>query len=181
VTFFTDHGADGQVQKWRLYFLDLTVPTSIPTAVGSGSHTVTPGTMYGIEVGSVLAVTDVFESRVVTAPSPATSGTSMTITTGDGAKLPPTPFYALVWDTAATPVAPFTEIVHVTGVSGDVLTIVRAGSPRTIIVGDSLALCLVGGGPTTESVTVTGTTGTTFTATYANEHAAGFAIATPIP
>ena len=182
MTFFADHGADGQVQKWRLYYLGLTLPTSIPAAITAGSHTVTPGTMYGVSVGTVLGITDIFETRVVTAPSPATSGTSLVITTGDGAKLPGTPFYMLVWDTAATPVAPFVEILTVTAVSGDTLTITRAvTNQRTIIVGDSLAMCLVGGGPTTESVTVSGTATTTFTATFANPHAAGFVVSIPIP
>lgn len=181
--FFADHGSDGRVQKWRLYFLDFVFPTSVALPVGAGSHTVTPASMYGITVGKVLAVSDNLVSLVATAPSPATTGTTMVLTTGDDVKLPPTPFYAKVWDSAALPVAPFVEIVQVTNVNTltHVLTIVRAGSPRAIVVGDSFAPCLVGGGSTGESVTVTGITANTFTATFANGHAGGWLVSVPVP
>lgn len=180
--FFATHGADGEVPKSRLYYVGFTLPGSVASAVGAGAATVTPASMYGIEAGKVLTVVDAFLSNVATAPSPATSGTSLVLTAGDGAKCPPTPFYANVWpagESVSTTLAK--ETVQVTNVTGDTLTIVRAGSPRTIIVGDQFAICLVGGATTTESVTVTGTSSTQFTATYANPHAAGWTFMVPIP
>jgi hypothetical protein len=85
-------------------------------------------------------------SLVATAPSPATSGTSLVVTTGDGAKFPTPPFNATVWATGVQPSTTNAEIVRVTGISTDTLTIVRAqetnaGGPaaRTIVVGDQIA------------------------------------------
>lgn len=81
-------------------------------------------------------------STVVTAPSPATSGTSLTVTTGQGIRFPVPPFNAVIWPTASAPVIFNAEIVRVTAISTDTLTIVRAqeGSPaRTVVVGDQIA------------------------------------------
>lgn len=92
------------------------------------------------------AVKNLAYSTVATAPSPATSGTSLVVASGDGAKFPAVPFNATVWATGAQPVASNAEIVRVTAVSTDTLTIVRAqetgaGGPsaRTIVVGDQIA------------------------------------------
>jgi parallel beta-helix repeat protein len=65
-------------------------------------------------------------SNVVTAPSPATSGTSLATTNGDGAKFPVTPFNATIWPSGVSPVSTNAEIVRVTGISTDTFTIVRA-------------------------------------------------------
>lgn len=65
-------------------------------------------------------------SVVVTAPSPAASGTSLTVTSGTGALFPAVPFNATVWPSNAPPLADFSEIVRVTNIAGDVLTITRA-------------------------------------------------------
>lgn len=81
-------------------------------------------------------------SLVATAPSPATSGTSLVVTGGDGALFPTPPFQATIWITAAQPSTSNAEIVTVTAVSTDTLTIVRAqeGSvARTVVVGDQIA------------------------------------------
>src|SRR6266550_2199862 len=82
---------------------------------------------------------------VATAPSPAISGTSLTLQTGQGTLMPAVPFNAPVWPTVAQPTSTNAEIVRVTAVSGDVLTIVRSQegtSARTIVVGDQIAATL---------------------------------------
>jgi len=81
-------------------------------------------------------------STVATAPSPATSGTSLIVSTGDGAKFPAVPFNAVVWPAGAQPTTANAEIVRVTAKSTDTLTITRTQegtSARTIIVGDQIA------------------------------------------
>jgi hypothetical protein len=81
-------------------------------------------------------------STVATAPSPAASGTSLTLATGGGALMPTAPFNATVWPAGAQPLSSNAEIVRVTGVAGDVLTIVRAqegSSARSILVGDQFS------------------------------------------
>lgn len=81
-------------------------------------------------------------STVATAPSPATSGTSLVVASGDGAKFPAVSFNATVWPANAQPTTANAEIVRVTGRSTDTLTITRAQestSARTIVVGDQIA------------------------------------------
>jgi hypothetical protein len=81
-------------------------------------------------------------SLVATAPSPATSGTSLVVTAADGAKFPTAPFNATIWPAGAAPTTANSEIVRVTAVSTDTLTITRAqesSSARTVIVGDQIA------------------------------------------
>ncbi len=81
-------------------------------------------------------------SLVATAPSPASSGTSLVVTAGQGALFPTPPFNATVWATNANPLTTNAEIVRVTGISTDTLTIVRAQestSARSIVIGDQIA------------------------------------------
>lgn len=81
-------------------------------------------------------------STVATAPSPATSGTSLVVASGDGAKFPAVPFNATVWATGANALTSNSEVVRVTAVSTDTLTITRAQegtSARTVVVGDQIA------------------------------------------
>lgn len=85
-------------------------------------------------------------STVATAPSPASSGLSLVVATGDGARFPAAPFNAVVWATGANPLPTNAEIVRVTVLVGDTLTLLRAkesaaGGPaaRTIVVGDQIA------------------------------------------
>ena len=88
-------------------------------------------------------------SLVATAPSPASSGTSLVVTAGEGGRFPAVPFNATVWATGAQPVfaAGGTtggnfEIVRVTARTTDTLTITRAQestTARTIVVGDQIA------------------------------------------
>jgi hypothetical protein len=81
-------------------------------------------------------------SLVATAPSPASSGTSLVVTVGEGSKFPTPPFQATIWATGAQPTTANAEIVQVTAISTDTLTIVRGdegSTPRTVVVGDQIA------------------------------------------
>lgn len=81
-------------------------------------------------------------STVATAPSPATSGTSLVVAAGQGALFPNSPFNATIWITGANPITTNAEIVRVTAISTDTLTIVRAQEEsvaRTIVIGDQIA------------------------------------------
>src|ERR1035437_2862224 len=80
---------------------------------------------------------------VTTAPSPGTSGTSLVLGSGEGARFPQPStdgsFYVTIFPVAADPTPATAEIVLVTARSIDTLTIVRAQkstSARTVIVGD---------------------------------------------
>jgi hypothetical protein len=68
---------------------------------------------------------------VATAPSPATSGTSFTLQTGQGALMPTPPFNGTLKPFGALPVTTNAEIVRVTAISGDTLTIARAQEGTT--------------------------------------------------
>ena len=65
-------------------------------------------------------------SLVATAPSPATSGTSLVVTAGQGSYFPATPFDATIWPSGVQPTNTNAEIVRVTNVSTDTFTITRA-------------------------------------------------------
>lgn len=81
-------------------------------------------------------------SAVATAPSPASSGTSVIVTAGHGARFPAPPFNASVWPIGALPDPLNAEIVRVTARSTDTLTITRAQestTARSIIPGDMIA------------------------------------------
>lgn len=81
-------------------------------------------------------------STVATAPSPATSGTSLVVQSGDGTKFPSPPFNATIWPSTGRPLTTNAEIVRVTNISTDTLTITRAQestSARTVVVGDQIA------------------------------------------
>jgi hypothetical protein len=81
-------------------------------------------------------------STVLTAPSPATSGTTLTVQSGDGTKFPTPPFNAVIWPSQAAPTTTNAEIVRVTGIAGDVLTFTRAQestSARAVVAGDQIA------------------------------------------
>lgn len=81
-------------------------------------------------------------STVATAPSPATSGTSLVLAAGGGLLMPTVPFNVTVWPKNVLPLASNAEVVRVTLVSTDTLTIVRAQegtSARSIVVGDQIA------------------------------------------
>lgn len=77
-------------------------------------------------------------SFVATAPSPATSGTSLVVTAATGANFPTAPFYATLTPTGSLSTPTTSEIVLVTAVSTDTLTITRAQkstTAKTVAVG----------------------------------------------
>lgn len=81
-------------------------------------------------------------SLIATAPSPAGSGTSLVVTAAQGSRFPSAPFNATIWPADSVPTPANAEIVTVTAVSTDTLTIVRAQegtAARTVIVGDQIA------------------------------------------
>lgn len=81
-------------------------------------------------------------STVATAPSPATSGTSLVLQSGDGAKFPAAPFNVTIWPANTLPTTANAEIVRVTAKVTDTLTIVRTqegSSARTVVVGDQIS------------------------------------------
>lgn len=84
-------------------------------------------------------------SSVATAPSPATSGTSLVVASGEGARFPGVPFKATIWPSSATTTPANAEVVTVTARATDTLTIVRAqesSTARTVVVGDQIAATL---------------------------------------
>jgi len=90
----------------------------------------------------VDAVKDFAYSTVATAPSPATTGTSLTLQSGTGALFPAAPFSATVWPTGVLPLMSNAEIVRVTAVATDTFTITRAQegtAAQTIVAGWQIA------------------------------------------
>lgn len=81
-------------------------------------------------------------STVATAPSPASSGTSLVVASGHGTRFPTVPFNATIWADGDIPDPANAEIVRVTAISTDTFTITRAQegtSARSVIVGDNIA------------------------------------------
>lgn len=81
-------------------------------------------------------------STVATAPSPATSGTSLVVASGHGTRFPTVPFNATIYPADSQPDPSNAEIVRVTGISTDTFTITRTQegtSARTVVVGDIIA------------------------------------------
>lgn len=84
-------------------------------------------------------------SSVATAPSPATSGTSLIVSAGHGTRFPVPPFNLTIWPVSALPDPSNAEIVRVTALSTDTLTITRAQestTARSIVAGDFVALAV---------------------------------------
>ena len=81
-------------------------------------------------------------STVLVAPVPAATGVSLTVQAGHGALFPTAPFNCTVWPSGTQPLASNAEIVRVTAVVGDTLTIVRGqegSTPVAIAVGFQIA------------------------------------------
>jgi hypothetical protein len=79
---------------------------------------------------------------VQTAPTPAASGTSLVLNSGEGSNFPTVPFNAWVWPPSVQPLMSNAEIVRVTNISTDTLTITRAQegtSAKSIAVGWQVA------------------------------------------
>ena len=73
---------------------------------------------------------------------PATSGTSLFVTAGHGARFSTPPFNATIWPASAVADPSNAEIVRVTAITADLFTITRAqeGSiARPVVVGDLIA------------------------------------------
>lgn len=68
---------------------------------------------------------------VVTAPSPATTGTSLTLRAGEGSTMPTPPFYVTATPPSQLTTLGTSEKLLVTAVSSDTLTITRAQTPTT--------------------------------------------------
>lgn len=84
-------------------------------------------------------------STVLTAPSPASSGTSLTVQVDQARLFPDPPFNATIWPTASQPLSTNAEIITVTDVVDDTFTIVRAQegtNARNVVVGDQIAATL---------------------------------------
>jgi len=82
-------------------------------------------------------------SAIAIAPSPASSGTTLSVSAGTGALFPAAPFNCTVWPTTEQPISTNAEIIRVTSKgTGDNWTIVRTqegSSARAILVGDQIA------------------------------------------
>jgi hypothetical protein len=79
-------------------------------------------------------------TTVASAPSPADSGTTLDVV--DPSVFPAVPFNATIWPLAQLPVGSTAEVVRVTGIAGNTLTITRTqegSSARTILSGDQIA------------------------------------------
>jgi len=70
-------------------------------------------------------------STLVSAPTPALSGTALSVASGQGALFPAVPFNATVWPPSVMPITTNAEIVRVTNITADVLTIARAQESTT--------------------------------------------------
>ena len=80
-------------------------------------------------------------STVLTPPSPAASGLSLTVRSGDGSVFPLPPFNAIVCPVGQAALIGNAEIIRVTGAAGDTLTIVRTqegSNARAIQAGDQI-------------------------------------------
>lgn len=81
-------------------------------------------------------------SLVATAPSPASSGTSLVVSAGQGVLFPAVPFNCIVCPANTLPTKTNAEIIRVTNISTDTFTISRAQegtTARNIVVGDYIA------------------------------------------
>lgn len=85
-------------------------------------------------------------STVATPPSPATSGTTLTLATGEGSRFPNPgtdgDFNLTVWPANLIALPTNAEIVRCTARTGDVLTLARAQegtTARSIVIGDQIA------------------------------------------
>lgn len=76
-------------------------------------------------------VKDLAASFVATAPSPATSGTSLVVTAATGANFPTAPFYVTATPLGSLSTPTTSEILLVTAVSTDTFTITRAQKSTT--------------------------------------------------
>src|SRR5487761_1923780 len=74
----------------------------------------------------VDALKNLATSTVATAPSPATSGTSLVVAAGTGTRYPAVPFDVTLYSPGTRPDPTNCEIARCTNVSTDTLTLTRA-------------------------------------------------------
>lgn len=82
---------------------------------------------------------------VTACPSPATSGTHLSVKFAAGTTIPTPPFNCVVWPRNVQPLAGNAEIVRVTARTGEALTIERTqegSAARTVLVGDQFAAAI---------------------------------------
>jgi hypothetical protein len=82
-------------------------------------------------------------SAISNAPSPATTGLTMIVV--DASVFPAVPFNATIWPATSGASVTNAEIVRVTGITGNVITVVRAqegSTARAVLVGDQIAATL---------------------------------------
>lgn len=70
-------------------------------------------------------------TTIATAPSPATTGTSLVVAAGTGKLFPTAPFNAICWPAEVQPLSTNAEIVRVTAVATDTFTIARKQESTT--------------------------------------------------
>ncbi len=112
--------------------------------------------------------TNLAVSNVATAPSPATSGTSLVVTAGAGTHFGTPPFNITIWPAGATTTFANAEIARCTAIATDTLTIVRAQegtTARTVVVGDLVFTDMEAGLPYFNIVNYGATTGAADNAT----------------
>ena len=91
------------------------------------------------------ASSDLASTLVAVAPSPPSSGLSLTVTAGAGAVFPAPPFDVLIQDAAVWPTRTTAELARVQSISTDTLTLVTGSrgshgtSARTVLVGDRIS------------------------------------------
>jgi hypothetical protein len=125
-----------------------TFPTANVTGPGA-ARTVRSGGEVTVR-GPALPQPGIYDSHrnfavgtVLTPPSPALSGTLITLGARQGARFPAPPFNVTTWPVGLLPDPTNTEVMRVTSVLSDVLTVVRAqeGTPaRAIGFGDYVAV-----------------------------------------
>jgi len=72
-------------------------------------------------------------SIIITAPSPATTGTTLVVETGGGILFPTPPFNVTIWPPGVQPLSTNAEIVRVTNITDDTFTIEREQEETTAI------------------------------------------------
>lgn len=77
---FAANGGAGQVTKYRLYYVGLSKQTTVAGAITAGSQTVTPASMAGIAITTVLAVVDADGTASEAVTVTGVTGTTFTAT-----------------------------------------------------------------------------------------------------